>query len=362
LEDVLLQEVRDLGGRKAKKHEGGVEFDASNKAAYGVLYNMRTAHRLYLRVDEFRARDLPEIYNKTRRINWERLLGPEHRVSITAYSIASRETHTDKIAESVGHALREHFEEDLGKDAPQIVQKTADHAGEAADQLLMARVEDNRCTLNLDASGELLFRRGWRTDQGAAPLRESYAAAMLRAMEWSPDEPVLDPMCGSGTIAIEAATIAAGLAPGANRSFQLQTWANFRPEAWEAATASDTNEAVAASIAASDADADVLEVARANAERAGVALTFEQRSVAGIQPHAESGLILTNAPYGVRLEGNPMEPIHRLCEVFDARFSNWRMGVLTHRDVTLPLARKRTTALLDFRNGGIPVRLWAVDA
>lgn len=356
LEEALLAEVRELGGRKARALTGGVEFDASNKSLYSLLYRIRGANRLYMRVDEFRARDLPEIYNKTRRIDWERLVGADHRIALTAYSIESRETHTDKIAESVAFAITEHFEEDLGVEAPEVF-ATGDDV-----QLLMARVEDNRCTLNLDASGELLFRRGWRTEQGEAPLRESYGAALLQLLEWTPDEPLVDPMCGSGTIAVEAATIAANRPPGSYRNFAIETWANFREETWKKVNSEPPVSPDGVTIVGRDADDEVVSVARANADRAVVAelVAFDSADVSTMEPPAESGLVLTNAPYGVRIE-DAMDSIHALCERFDTRFSGWRMGVLVHRDVTLPLPNKRVTRLADFRNGGIPVRLWGVD-
>ncbi len=351
LEEILRAEIRDLGGRKAKLATGGVEFDASNKAAYNVLYNLRTAHRLYLRVDEYRARDLPELYNKARRIPWERVIDASHRVRINAYSINSRETHTDKIAESTGYAIREHFEEELKVAAPEITT-------EGGEQLVMVRVEENRCTISLDASGELLFRRGWREHQGEAPLRESYAAAMLYGLEWSPDEALVDPMCGAGTIAIEAATMAAGRPPGSMREFQLQTWANFREDSWPEAPAPREGNPY---IYASDRDAEVVQAAKTNVEAAGVKVHVDVHDVAELEPPAPSGLLIANAPYGVRLDDGAMESIHALCSTFETRFAGWRMGVLAHRDVTLPVKTSKATVVADFRNGGIPVRLWRVE-
>ena len=358
-EKQVADEIDAVGGRKIEKSRGGVEFDATHRVFYRSNYEVRSANRIYLRVDEFRARDFPELYNKTRRFGWERLLGPENRVFIKGVSNNSHLVHTDRIAETVAHGLREHFTEELGQSAPEI--------GESGDaQYLLARLSEDRCQLSLDASGELLFKRGWRTEAVEAPIRETLAAAILQAVEWSHDTPLVDPMCGSGTFVIEAAWIATGRPPGDLRDFAFHRWANFRPDLWEdvveqAHQRMRTVDGVR--FFGYDADAAAVDIAQNNAARAEAegSTQFARADIGELAPPAgDPGLVVANPPYGERLEESEEgEAVYKtLIERFARAFKGWRLAVVLPRDVTPSHSELSFDECVRFRNGGLPVRLW----
>ena len=356
LEEALLSEIRRLGGKRPTVLRGGVEFDAARKTLYAAHLELSTPTRIWLRVDEFRARDAPELYNKTRRYGWERLLGGNHRIAIRAHSSKSSLYHTGKISDAVRDGLRDHFAEDLdGASPPDFTDERGD-----SDQLVMARLHDNRCQLNLDASGALLHRRGWRTEAGEAPLRETIAAAILECIDWEPQWGLVDPMCGSATIPIEAARRAIGYPPGLDRSFAFQRWRNFQPDRFEAKTQelrAQIGSELPAPIVGRDRDDEVLAMAARNAERADLS-SLVDLDVAELSdtPLPEStAWIVTNPPYGERLEGDG---------VLDALLAAWRSGTAKRKVAFLwPSSRRdevneslqcRTT----FENGGIGVDLW----
>ena len=360
LEPALLTEVRRMGGKRARILDGGVEFDAARKTLYAAHLQLTTPTRIWLRVDEFRACDAPELYNKTRRYGWERLLGGEHAIQVRANSSKSRLYHTGKIRDAVVDALRDRFDQDLDNEStPTFVD-----SGGPDVQCIMVRLHDDRCQLNLDASGDMLHRRGWRTEIGEAPLRESIAAAMLETIEWKPEYGLVDPMCGSGTIPGEAACRAVDSPPGLQRSFAFQKWRNFQPERYSEIRGKmrdDINDTVAAPIIGRDKDSNVIEVARRNLDRAGVA-DFVELSVADLSDTALPDgdyWIVTNPPYGSRLEdGNALT---YLLDAWKGRDGDGELCFLWPRERRAEVADHHDGALqpvTTFKNGGLSVDLW----
>jgi putative N6-adenine-specific DNA methylase len=226
----------------------------------------------------------------------------------------------------------------------------------------------DRCTVSVDSSGALLHRRGYRQATAKAPLRETLAAAMLLGSGWTPDRPLLDPFCGAGTVAIEAAMIARGIAPGLLRAarpdgFAFMQWPGFDATLWERLT-SEAREAVrpaaAAPIVASDRDAGAIEAARANAERAGVqeSIALEQRTLSAVPPLPTGGWIVTNPPYGARLgDRGPLRALYARLGAIAASLEGWSLALLSgdpmlEGQLALPLAERWRSS-----NGGIPVRL-----
>jgi putative N6-adenine-specific DNA methylase len=356
LEDVLLEEVRELGGKRARVLRGGVEFEGTHRVCYGMLLRLRTANGLWLRLDAFRARDRPELYNKARRFGWERVLKADQPFFVRAAAHQSRLIHTGLIAETVGQALVDHFVEDLRQKAPRLADER-----EQAGQVVLARLDEDRCELSLDGAGELLHRRGWRTRIGPAPLRETLAAAMLRLAGWKPGVPLVDPMCGSGTIVIEAAQLASGVAAGLGRAFAAQQWANFNEALWNelASEAEQARRDAAPMHFGFDLDAGIVDGARLNAAAAGVegACQFVAGDVADLVPPVDvPGIVVCNPPYGARIAAG--DAVAQLLERFARSFAGWKLVMMLpaeqtprHRGLTLrPLA--------GFDNGGIAVQVW----
>ncbi len=359
LEDTLLQEIRRLGGKRPKKVYGGVEFDAARKTLYGAHLQLRTPTRIWMRIDEFRARDAPELYRKTRRYSWERLIGGDHKLIVRAHSSRSSLYHTDKIKEAVMGALNDRFSKDLtGETSPEFVDTPAEDT-----QLIMARIEEDRCELSLDASGELLYRRGWRTEVGRAPLRETLAATLLELAAWNKDESLLDPFCGSGTIPIEAACLAAGRPPGLDRDFAFQSWRNYQPERFEEirqAFLDDAHKELPAPIYGRDRNPKVIEAANRNATRARVAdlIKFEAVDLEESEIPDTVDSIVTNPPYGNRLDKGSALDV--LLARWKSRAERCHLSFLWPRDGRDVIQRRAPSLRIaaSFENGGLPVDFW----
>ena len=232
--------------------------------------------------------------------------------------------------------------------------------------LFVVRFERDVCTISADSSGELLHRRGYRLATAKAPLRETLAAGVLAAMRWDGREPLVDPMCGAGTIAIEAALLARRMAPGLARAFSCERWPNAPAgdfEALRTAALAAARPRAPVPILASDRDAGAIAAARTNAERAGVHgdITFRTCALADLHPPPGPGLLLTNPPYGARVGGrDDLRNLYaQLGKVARERCPGWSLAFLSadralEAQVKLPLAQ-----VLRFQNGGIPVRLVA---
>ncbi len=348
LEPVTAAEVAalSLDGRAVP---GGVELQGDLQTAARLNLWLRTASRVVARLGSFTAKTFPELVHKAKELPWEMALRPRAPAALRVTCRKSKLYHSDAVAER----LRTAIETRLGAPAPV--------AGEDDDgaQLFLARFDHDVCTVSADTSGALLHQRGYRLAPGLAPLRETLAAALLLSSGWTGETPLCDPLCGAGTIAIEGALIAAGRAPGAGRSFAFQRWAKAPP-----LPALPPSRAAGLSIEASDLDAGAITAARANAQRAGVQIHFEQRALADLPPRAGSGLVATNPPYGVRIGpatnplGGDLDALYReLGQVLRARRPGWQLAaVVPHERLgrAIGLGMQR---LLKTQNGGLPVEL-----
>ena len=234
--------------------------------------------------------------------------------------------------------------------------------------VLRVRIDDDLCTVSVDTSGEPLHRRGHKQEVNAAPMRETLAALFLRAAGYGGGEPVLDPMCGSGTFVIEAAEIAMGLAPGRSRAFAFERLAGFDAAAWAALRGEAGPRATPFRFRGSDRDAGAVAMSRANAVRAGVAevASFVERPIGALErPEGPAGLVIVNPPYGTRLgDAASLRPLYAAFgATMRARFRGWRVAMVT----TDPVLARATG--LPFGapgpvvpHGGLKVRLWQTGA
>ncbi|WP_323716217.1 THUMP domain-containing class I SAM-dependent RNA methyltransferase [Paracoccus aminovorans] len=349
LEEPLAAEARALGF-DAQVQPGGVAFTGGWPEVWRANLHLRGATRVLARIGAFRAMHPAQLDKRARRFPWADWLRPEVPLRLEATSRKSRIYHAGAIIHRVEAALRDTLGVPFADDAPVT---------------LKIRLEDDLCTLSLDTSGESLHKRGHKQAVGKAPMRETMAAMFLRQCGFDGREPVLDPMCGSGTFVIEAAEIAAGLAPGRLRDFAFQQLRSFDPEAWQAMRATAAAPpAPALRHHGRDRDAGAIRMSRENAERAGVQdlIDFQTGAVAELQrPEGPPGLVIVNPPYGARI-GNkgPLFGLHAaMGEVLRTRFRGWRVGLVTS-DAQLA----RATGL-PFRepgpyvaHGGLKVRLW----
>ncbi|MFZ5477885.1 MAG: THUMP domain-containing class I SAM-dependent RNA methyltransferase [Myxococcota bacterium] len=321
---------------------GGVRFSAEIGDALSRLRMLRTPSRLLAELGEGPARSLEELDMVVRRVAWKQWLHPAAQVEVHATLAKSRLRFRESVEKRVAHVVREALK------GPRVVDRGA---RPTMPQRVQVRVLEDRATVSLDAGGELLHVRGWRAEQGPAPIRENLAAAMVLASGWTGEEPLYDPFCGSGTIAIEAALLAAGRSPYGRRRFAYEEW----PCAPKVRVAEGRG---VAPVYASDRDARVLGAAEANTRRAGVEVTLRRCDVADAEPPAATGIVVTNPPYGLRLgEGNVWRAFG---EVWRARFAGWRAYFLAPEPAQAMQVHRSARRLLHFSNGGVRVGLYVV--
>ena len=394
LEEALLMEIRALRCKRPSVLVGGVEFEASRRGAYEALHTLRSAHRLLLRLDDFRAGDLFTLHRKAERFDWSAYLpaGCSLRLHTTAQN--TRLASVDAIEESFFAGIRDHFLAKknrppvLLEDKPKAVQKGTgakntqettedDEEGEREAQPMefgvWLRLEENRCYVSLDCGGFLLYRRGWRAQIGAAPIRESIASALLLLSGWQPHQPLLDPMCGVGTFLIEAARIQRGLPPRLDDKTILHRSPFFDAVTWESMIAQPLSfpklwqgqQGREGLLWGADRDSATLEKAKQNAKMASVSegVSFLEQSLdAFAPPTEEKGIILTNPPYGSRLSHDEEGRIERaLLEGFAKRFQGWQLFLVLPRQITPHHKALQAEEIARFRNGGLPVRFWRIQ-
>lgn len=357
LESLVAAELAGLGITEAEVAEGGVLFDSSLRRLYEANLQLRTASRVLVRLAGFRAVSFAELERGARKVPWELAIGPNDRVLLRVTCRKSRLYHSAAVAERLTRDIAQR----IGARATTAAREEVEDDPGAA-QLIVVRIDRNRCTVSADSSGDHLHRRGYRTAVTQAPLRETLAAAMVIASGWDRKSPLLDPFCGSGTIPVEAALLAAMIAPGIDRRFRFQQWPGFDESLWttvvEAARQRERRDRVPA-IMGSDRSAAAIRAALANAERASVGSLVEFMRADAAQldlPSLDTGWIVSNPPYGVRL-GDRDEARRALAMLDDAlrrRSGAWRMALL------VPAVSKVDRALVEaFRttNGGLAVRL-----
>ena len=372
LEGVCAAELRGLGvGGEAG--EGGVAWRGDAVSMYRANLESRTASRVVCRIGSFRARTFPELERHAGRLDWARFLPPGRVVRLRVTCRKSRLYHQGAVAERIAGVLPAGIGAVAGAAGAAGAAGDAGEVDEDADgQLVVVRFVRDVCTVSVDTSGALLHQRGYRQALAKAPLRETVAAAMLLATGWRGSTPLLDPMCGSGTLAIEAALLARRIAPGmaspglVPRAFAFQAWPGFEADAWNAVVEAARGHALPAApvvIGGSDRDAGAITAARSNADRGGVAhdVEFERRPLSAVRPPPAIGHLVTNPPYGVRV--GDRRALHGLYaalgDLATTRLAGWTVAFLS-ADPRLDAATGLSLRdVLATRNGGIPVRLVA---
>ncbi|MDE3171797.1 MAG: class I SAM-dependent RNA methyltransferase [Gemmatimonadota bacterium] len=346
--------------------EGGVAWAGDAASLCRANLWLRTASRVVVRAAHFRARTFYELERHARRIPWERFVAPGSEVRFRVTCRKSRLYHSDAVAQRLAAAI-EHRLQAASAYSTRESDDEADEAGAGREQLFIVRIAHDECTVSADSSGALLHMRGYRQAVAKAPLRETLAAALLAAAGWRGETPLVDPFCGSGTIAIEAARLARRMAPGLDRQFACVEWPEF-PRAVFGRLLADARAQVLTRcpvpIRGSDRDAGAIDAARGNAARAGVSddVEFAVRAVSAIEPPAGgAGLVATNPPYGVRVGGGERHEIRNLYaqlgNVLRRRCPGWRLAFYSPdagltRQVGFPMQ-----TVLRTRNGGIPVQV-----
>jgi putative N6-adenine-specific DNA methylase len=365
LEEAAAREIAALPDVTALRPEpGGVEWSAPAIGGYRANLWLRIPTRVLGRVGTVEAREFGKLRHRAAGLDWGAFVAPGAAVSLRASASRSRLYHTGAIVETAALAI---------SDAVKGAHVAKDE--EPADVSILVRGHEDHFTFSVDASGERLHRRGARVEIGAAPMRETLAAGLLALAGWEPSIPLVDPMCGAGTIVIEAALQALDRAPGMARAFgegfAIDDWPLFSAggASTEAATVREeargrVRAALPAAIVGSDHDARAIESAQRNADRAevGAALTLASRDITDARPPGASpGLVIANPPYGRRLSDprSAVRTYRELGRVLRAHFRGWRAAIVIPQQL-----RDAAGALkLDLperhrlRNGGLPIAL-----
>ena len=353
LEAPLHAEAVEQGFAKAKPIAGGVTCRGGWPDVWRANLCLRGANKVLVRLGGFPAVHLAQLDKRARKFPWGDVLRPDVPVKVEATSRKSRIYHAGAARQRVERAITE----TLG--APIL--------SDAAVRILL-RIEKDMCTFSIDSSGEPLHKRGHKPAVAKAPMRETMAAMFLRECGFDGSEPVLDPMCGSGTFVIEAAEIAMGLYPGRSRPFAFEHLIGFDPDLWATMRAQQTLAEPKVSFLGSDRNAGAIEASSKNADRAGVSgcTAFQTRPVTDIKPPAgPAGLVIVNPPYGARIgdEKRLRSVYGSLGKVLQSRFKGWRVGIITSNT---SLARSTRLPLLPpgpiVDHGGTKIRLFRTDA
>lgn len=340
LEAVLKKEVVDLGYEVTEVENGRVTFIGDAEAICRANIFLRTAERVLLKVGSFKAVTFDELFEATRAIPWEKYLPRGGKCWVKkASSISSKLFSPSDIQRIMKKAIARHMQEyyDL------------DRMPETGNEYpLRVFFYKDQVTVGIDTSGESLHKRGYRQMTSKAPITETLAAALILLTPWKADRILVDPFCGSGTFPIEAAMIAANMAPGMNREFLSEDWKHLIPRKCWYDAMDEANDLVDLSVQTDiqgyDIDGDIIRAARANAKAAGVdeLIHFQQRSVSELSHPKKYGFLITNPPYGERIEEKKNLP--ELYKTIGERFAaldSWSAYIITaYEDTERYIGRK----------------------
>lgn len=328
LESVLKKEIYDLGYEILAVDNGKVTFEGDAEAICRANINLRTTERILLKVCEFKAVTFTELFDKTKEFPWHKFIPVNGRFWVTkANSVNSKLFSSSDIQSIVKKAIVENLKEKYN---------VSWFSEDGNDYPIRVTIIKDVVTIALDTTGNSLHKRGYRPQAGKAPISECLAAALIMLTPWNKERILVDPFCGSGTFPIEAAMIAASIAPGMNRKFTAQHWKNIVPGLeWKNAfqeARDNVNKSIVTDISGYDIDENMVDIARKNAIKAGVdnLVRFEKRDVAHLKHKGEYGFIITNPPYGERLEEK--EALHGLYQTFGNQFSKlstWSAYMIT---------------------------------
>ena len=340
LEAVLKKEILDLGYEISLVEDGRVTFIGDDEAICRANVFLRTAERVLLKAGSFKAETFEELFQGTRNIPWEDFIPEDGKFWVAkASSIKSKLFSPSDIQSIMKKAMVERLKNRYG---------VTWFPENGASYPLRVFLYKDMVTVGIDTSGESLHKRGYRTLTSKAPITETLAAALILLTPWNRDRILVDPFCGSGTFPIEAAMMAANMAPGMNRSFLAEEWRNvIKRKCWYEAMdeAGDlVEEDVQVDIQGYDVDGDIVKAARTNAQSAGVdhMIHFQQRPVSALSPPKKYGFIISNPPYGERIEEKENLPaLYREIGERFAALDAWSMYLITsYEDAQKYIGRK----------------------
>lgn len=340
LESVLKREIYDLGYDVSLVEDGRVTFEGDEEAVCRANVFLRTAERILVKAGSFHAETFEELFQGTRQIAWEEMIPKDGRFWVAkASSVRSKLFSPSDIQRIMKKAMVERLKEAYGIS---IFPETG------SSYPLRVFLHKDQVTIGIDTTGDSLHKRGYRPMSGKAPISETLASALILLTPWKGDRILVDPFCGSGTFPIEAAMMAANIAPGMKRSFLAQQWENLIPEKYWQETVEEANDLIDKSVKTDiqgyDIDGEVVKVARANAEKAGVGklIHFQQRPLSALSHPKKYGFLITNPPYGERMEDKKNLPeLYRELGERYRQLDSWSAYIITaYEDAERYLGRK----------------------
>jgi putative N6-adenine-specific DNA methylase len=344
LEPVLAREIKNIGGQNINQGRRAVFYEGNKELIYKSNYYLRTALRILKEIDSFQFKDVDQFYLKCKKINWEKYLSINQSFAISSTVIHSNEFRNSMFASlKVKDAIADYFRQKKGK-RPNVDTQNP-------EIIINAHISQNNCSLSIDSSGESLHKRGYRTKQGEAPLSEVLAAGMILLSDWDGKTDFIDPMCGSGTLPIEAAMIAQNIPAGRFRkNYAFMEWADYDELLFEKIKAEQKITPFSKQIFASDISRSNVLNAETNARRARVYanITFQTSDIKNLEINSDNATLIVNPPYGERLKQQNIDELYSLLgERMKHQFAGNTAWVLTSskeylKNIGLKPAQKNT--------------------
>jgi len=354
LEAVLADELEQLGAKEVVQHKRAVSFAGDQALMYRANLHLRTALRILQPIHAFVARNEQALYRGVQQVNWARYLHPKGTLAVDSVVNSPYFKHSHYAALKTKDAIVDQFRKKFGK-RPSV---------EVANPTLRINlhISQDRCSLSLDSSGDSLHKRGYRLDKNPAPLNEVLAAGMLRLAGWQADRHFVDPMCGSGTLPIEAAMMAYGVAPGLYRQFGFMKWPDFDRQLWDQLLRQAGQEVqpyFAHEIWGTDQSERFIQIATDNTRRARLrrAIKLEVCSMQELQPPEAPGLVMINPPYGERLKADDLTALYSMIgDQLKQRFAGYDAWVLSANKEAMKRIGLRASVKKELFNGPLACR------
>ncbi len=351
LENVLAEELINLGANGVQIGNRMVSFEGNKELLYKTNIHCRTALRILKPVFSFKAKNIDDVYDNVKNFNWEQFLSSKKTFAIDSVVNSLTFTHSKFIAYKCKDAIADFFTE-KGMDRPSVRISNP-------DLLIHVHISHNNCTISLDSSGESLHKRGYRVDQTEAPLNEVLAAGMILTTKWKGDSDFIDPMCGSGTLLIEAAMIALNIPPGIHRKeFAFEKWDDFDPELFERIYNDDSNEKeFKFKIYGSDISPKAIAIAKENVRSAGLS-KYIDLEVKPLQQYKEvssaKGIVVTNPPYGERLNTKDLFGLYEMIgERMKHVFTGYDVWILSYQEECFHKIGLKHSEKYELKNGSL---------
>ncbi len=350
LEEVLAKELIEIGANDVQIQRRAVSFSGNKEMLYKANLHLRTASRVLLPIASFKASNADEVYEKVKEMNWEKYMTVETSFAIDSTVFSDDFTHSKFVAYRVKDAIADYFSEKY---------KKRPNVSVSNPQLMInIHIAQKQCTVSLDSSGESLHKRGYRAVQNEAPINEALAAGMILLSGWQGDTDFFDPMCGSGTLLIEAALIALNIPPGIFRgSFAFEKWNDFDDEIFQRLYNDDSNEReFTHKIYGSDISIQAIKLAEQNVKSAGLSKYIELQvmPVQKVDSPSSNCIMITNPPYGERLASNDIIGLYGALGTFlKHKFTGQSAWVISSHEEALKRIGLKPSKKYDLLNGSL---------